>query len=133
MKLHFSRTYALLATGLVALELAIAAFVHDGFVRPYLGDALATVLVYCLLSSWWRAPAGRVVLVALLISYAIEVAQALHLLAWLGWQQSRLARLLLGSQFEWIDMLAYTLGAAAVLTIEYWRTAPTRLARVGGQ
>jgi len=115
----FNRAYGLRAGGLLGLEILIARYVHEGFVRPYLGDTLATVLLYCLLRSFWQAPVGRVVLVALLASYAIEAAQALHLLAWLGWQQSRVARLLLGSQFAWADMLAYTLGAGAVLGLEW--------------
>ncbi|MDO7886273.1 ribosomal maturation YjgA family protein [Hymenobacter cheonanensis] len=120
----FNRSYGLLAAGLLALELFIARFVHDGLVRPYVGDTLATILVYCLLKTRWRAPAGVAVGVALLISYAIEVGQALHLLAWLGWQHARLARLLLGSQFAWADLLAYTLGAALVLVVEHYRARP---------
>ena len=115
-RLHHA--YARLAAGLLALEILIARFVHDGLVRPYLGDTLATILLYCLLRSFWRAPAGQAALAALLVSYAIETAQALHLLAWLSWQHSRLARLVLGSQFAWADMLAYTLGAAVVLGLE---------------
>lgn len=115
---RFSRGYGLLAVGLLALEIGIARFAHDNFVRPYVGDLLATILVYCLLKSWWRAPAGVAAGAALLISYAIEGAQALHLLAWLGWQHARMARLLLGSQFAWADMLAYTLGAALALGVE---------------
>jgi hypothetical protein len=122
----FNRTYGLLAASLLALELGIARFVHDGLVRSYAGDMLATILVYCLLKTWWRAPAGVAVGVALLISYALEVGQALHLLAWLGWQHVRVARLLLGSQFAWGDMLAYTLGAASVLLVERGWVASSR-------
>ncbi len=117
------RTYGLLAAGLLAVEILIARFAHDAIVRPYAGDLLATILVYCLLKSYWRARPAVAVLAALLISYAIEGAQALHLWAWLGWQHVRLVRLLLGSQFEWISMLAYTLGALLVLAIERSRTA----------
>jgi hypothetical protein len=117
-RFHFR--YFLLAAGLLALEIGIARFAHDRFVRPYVGDFLATILLYCLLKCVWPAPAGRVAAVALLVSYAIEVAQLAHLLSWLGWQQSA-ARLVLGSQFEWGDMLAYTLGAALVLGLERTR------------
>ena len=111
-------TYAGLAAGLLALEMLIARFAHDQFIRPYAGDFLATILLYCLLKSVWPAPARRVALAALLVSYAIEAAQLAHLLQWLGWQHSRAARLLLGSQFEWGDILAYTLGALLVLVVE---------------
>ncbi|QKG56393.1 DUF2809 domain-containing protein [Hymenobacter sp. BRD128] len=126
---RWNYTYALFAAGLLALEIFIARFVHDGLVRPYLGDTLATVLLYCLLKSIWRVPAGLVALAALLVSYAIETTQALHLLAWLGWQHARVARLVLGSQFAWGDMLAYTLGAAVVLGAERLR-ARRSLAKV---
>ncbi|AMR26219.1 hypothetical protein A0257_03335 [Hymenobacter psoromatis] len=118
---HFHSRYFLLAAGLLAVEIGIASFAHDRFVRPYGGDFLATILLYCLLKSGWSAPAGRVAAVALLVSYAIEVAQLAHLLRWLGWQHSPVARLVLGSQFEWGDLLAYTLGAAVVLGLEYAR------------
>ena len=120
---RFSYRYLLLAAGLLAVEIGIARFAHDRFVRPYVGDFWATILLYCLLKSVWPAPAGRVAAVALLVSYLIEVAQLAHLLSWLGWQHSPVARLVLGSQFEWGDLLAYTLGAALVLMLERARAA----------
>ena len=120
---RFSYRYLLLAAGLLAVEIGIARFAHDRFVRPYVGDFLATILLYCLLKSVWPAPAGRVAAVVLLVSYLIEVAQLAHLLSWLGWQHSPVARLVLGSQFEWGDLLAYTLGAALVLMLERARAA----------
>jgi len=122
---QFNKAYGLLAAGLLLVEILIARFAHDGFVRPYAGDFLATIFLYCLLKSVWPASAWQVALAALLVSYAIEGAQLAHLLQWLGWQHSRMARLLLGSQFEWGDMLAYTLAAALVLLVEgWWAAAP---------
>jgi len=118
---RLNRSYAWLAAGLLALEILIARFAHDQLIRPYAGDFLATILLYCLLKAVWPAPVRRVALVALLLSYAIELAQLAHLLHWLGWQHVPVARLLLGSQFAWGDMLAYSLGAAAVLGLEQAR------------
>jgi len=123
---RFTATYAGLAAGLLALEVLIAGFAHDRLIRPYGGDFLATIFLYCLLKSAWPAAPRRVALAALLASYAIEAAQLAHLLHWLGWQHVRAARLVLGSQFEWGDVLAYTLGAAVVLALE---SLPARRAR----
>ena len=116
--LRFSSRYFLVASGLLLLEIFIALRVHDTIVRPYGGDFLATVFLYCLVRSFVAARPGPVVLGALLFSYLIEGMQYWHLLTVLGWQQYRLARVVLGSHFEWVDMLAYTLGAAAVLMVE---------------
>lgn len=134
LPMRFNKRYFSLAAGLLALEILIAQFAHDRFIRPYGGDFLATILLYCLLKSVWPAPAERVAGAALLTSYIIEVAQALHLLTWLGWQPSRLAQLLLGSQFGWGDLLAYTLGAAVVLGLEQSRErwAPRKAEKLPG-
>jgi hypothetical protein len=59
--------------------------------------------------------------VALAISYLIEGLQYINLLGRLGWH-SRVARIVLGSHFEWGDMLAYTLGGAVALAVS-WRVA----------
>ena len=121
---QFKQRYGLLAAGLLGVEVLIARFAHDRLIRPYAGDFLATILLYYLLKSVW--PARRVALAALLVSYAIELAQLAQLLPRLGWQHVRVARLVLGSAFSWGDMLAYTLGAAAVLAVEWWRALPRR-------
>ncbi|MDE6031460.1 MAG: DUF2809 domain-containing protein, partial [Oscillospiraceae bacterium] len=39
--------YAAVFAVLFGVEVVIALFVHDRFVRPYLGDVLAVVTVYC--------------------------------------------------------------------------------------
>jgi hypothetical protein len=119
--LRFHKGYFLAAIGLLLLEIFIALFMHDRFVRPYAGDFLATIFVYCLLRSFVRVSAGWLVGVALAISYLIEGLQYINLLGLLGWH-SRVARVVFGSHFEWGDMLAYTLGGAVALAVT-WRIA----------
>ena len=42
------RVFYLLATiVLIAVEVLIALFVHDNFVRPYIGDVIVVVVIYC--------------------------------------------------------------------------------------
>jgi len=104
-----------LASCLFCLEAFIAAFLHDRLVRPYVGDLLAVVFLYCLAKSLFPAlPAGPTVVGVLLVAYTLEALQYLHLLQHLGLQHSRLAAIVLGSHFEWIDMVAYTLGALLI-------------------
>ena len=59
--LRFHKGYFLAAVGLLLLEIFIALFVHDRFIRPYAGDFLATIFVYCLLGSFVRASVWRLV------------------------------------------------------------------------
>jgi hypothetical protein len=39
------KTYFWIFLGLLLLEIGIALFVHDDFIRPYVGDVLVTVLL----------------------------------------------------------------------------------------
>jgi hypothetical protein len=103
---------------LLCVEVFIAAFLHDRIVRPYVGDLLAVVFLYCLVRSVVTTPVRPTVAAVLLVAYGIEVLQYLHLLTYVGLQHSRLAAVVLGNHFEWGDMLAYTLGALGILAAE---------------
>lgn len=115
--------YLLLAILLLLLEIIIGAHVHDQFIRPYAGDFLITIFLYCLVQSAVRQPVVPVLTAVLFFSYLIEVSQYFHLVTRLGLAHSHLARLVLGSAFSWVDMLAYTLGALLVLAVEHRRAA----------
>ena len=123
--LGFSKSYFLMASGLLAIETVVALYVHDNFIRPYAGDFLATVLLYCLVRSVGNARLEWTVGAVLVISYLIEGLQYVDLLSRMGWQHSRMAHIVLGSHFAWGDMLAYSLGALAVLAAERLRLAGT--------
>ena len=115
---RFRWGYGLLAAGLLGVEMLIGGWAHDRFIRPYAGDFLITIFLYCLGRSVGQPPARPVLAGALLLSYLVELAQYYQLAARLGLAHSRVARLVLGSAFSWGDMLAYTLGALLVLAVE---------------
>ena len=113
--------YGLLAAGLLGVEVLIGRFAHDRLIRPYGGDFLITIFLYCLARGAGGRPVKPVLAGALMVSYLVELAQYAHLAARLGLGHSRVARLVLGSAFSWADMLAYTLGALLVLAVEQRR------------
>jgi len=110
--------YLAVAGLLLGVEIITGLFVRDAWLRPYGGDVLATIFVYCLLRSLTGGTMSRSLLLALLISYGIELGQYLRLVEHLGLGNYRLARIVLGSTFAWSDMLAYTIGAGMVLLVE---------------
>ena len=114
----FRPTYALATIAVLGIEIAIARFVHDDFVRPYLGDSLAVVAVYLALRA--VTPMGVVASVAIAFAFAcaIEVGQFFHLVDLLGLGTNRAARILLGSTFVLTDFVAYAGGAVCVLAVE---------------
>ena len=113
--------YAVAALAVFVIEVLIALFVRDAFVRPYLGDALAVVLVYLALRSVTGLGVGSVLAIALAVAFAIEAGQAVHLLDGLGLTRSRLARVVLGGVFDVRDLVCYGVGAFAALVVELAR------------
>ncbi len=115
--------YALAVAALFAVEVAIALFAHDRIVRPYVGDALAVVLVYLALRAVTSLAVRNAVAIALAIACAIEVSQYLHLVDRIGLGGIPFAETVLGTGFDWNDFLAYSAGAILVLVLERLRTS----------
>lgn len=116
-----NRTYFFLALILFITEVLIALYVTDGFVRPYFGDFLVVILIYCFIKAFIPASPPKVAIAVLFFAFVVEVLQYLNLLDLLGLRQSSIARVVLGSSFEWIDMIAYTAGVVFVLFVERTR------------
>ena len=95
---------------ILAIEICIGLFVRDNFVRPYVGDMLVTVLLCCGVKAVFPAlrPAGPV----FLFSAAVEGMQALHLVEKWG-LQGTVFGVMLGSTFDWMDLLCYGIGCVA--------------------
>ncbi|MCW3110657.1 MAG: hypothetical protein JWQ09_5163 [Segetibacter sp.] len=116
--LTFRWKYFTLAILLFIVEVVIAAYVNDSFVRPYFGDFLVVILIYCFVKAFCNAPVKTVALLVLVVAYAMEVLQYLKFVKHLGLGKSKLANIILGNSFAWSDLLAYTLGILFVLAIE---------------
>ena len=110
------------ALALLAIEIVIAARVPMGPIRTHAGDVLAVMLVHFGLRA--VTPLGRLhaAAAALATAFAIEAAQAFGLGDALGLAPHALLRLLLGSRFDPLDLLAYGLGACAALAVEASRS-----------
>jgi len=117
--LKFNRTYFLFTILLLVIEIAIALYIKDGFIRHYVGDVLVVILMYCFLRTFFKLPVMPLAFGVLLFAFSIEILQYFDLVDRLGLAQNRLASVVLGSTFDWMDMLMYTLGIAVVLILEH--------------
>jgi Protein of unknown function (DUF2809) len=110
--------YALLALALLAVEILIALFVRDAFVRPYVGDMLAVALVYAVLRAMTPMRLAWALAATLVIAFAVEFAQLFGLLGVLGLVDNQLARTVLGGVFDPMDLAAYASGGLLILLVE---------------
>jgi Protein of unknown function (DUF2809) len=90
--LTFQKKYAVIPLVLLFVEISIALFIRDQFVRPYVGDFLVVILIYCFLKSFLDTDVLKTALIVLIFSYAVEVSQYFKLINHLhlqirGWQK----------------------------------------------
>jgi hypothetical protein len=117
---RFNKKYFFLTVLLFTTEVLIALFLHDNFIRPYVGDYLVVILIYCFCMSFVSAPVWKISAATLLFSYLIETLQYYNLVGILGLRHSTLANIIIGNSFAWNDILAYTLGVLTIIGIEYF-------------
>jgi len=118
LSFSFNRFYFFCFCFLFLLEWIIAFYVHDAIIRPYFGDYLVVILIYCFIRAFLRSPVLPLSSGVLLLAYLVEISQYFHLIFRLGLQEKILARLILGMQFEWMDMVCYTFGFLTILVLE---------------
>lgn len=118
LKPTFNKQYFLLATLLFTIEVLIALYVDDTIIRPYIGDFLVVILIYCFVKAFFNLPFLATGIGVLLFSYTIEILQYFHVVKLLGLQHCTIAKIIIGTSFAWIDLIAYTAGILLVLFIE---------------
>jgi len=125
---RWSAPYAGWFAVLLAVEFAIALYVRDRFVRPFIGDALVVVLIYCAVRAVVDLRPRVAVAGVFMFACSVEVAQWLRFAERLPLEHLPALRVALGTHFDPLDFVAYGTGAIAVLSAE--RLASRRLSRV---
>jgi hypothetical protein len=118
MMLQFNKKYYLLFLLLFVTEVVIALFVNDNFIRPFFGDVLVVILIYCFILSFLNISKIKTAFCVLLISFGIEFAQYLNLVNHLGLHDNKLANVVLGNSFAFEDLICYVVGIGSVILIE---------------
>lgn len=116
--LRFNPRFLLYTILLFVTEVLIAIFVHDEFIRPYVGDYLVVMLIYCAVRTFIKADTLPIAIGVLLFAYLVEVLQYFRIVDRLGLAGNQLAKTVIGYGFEWLDILAYTLGVITVVLVE---------------
>lgn len=110
--------YAIAASVIFSILVAIETQLDSGWVRFTGGDVLVVVLVYTLLraTSWFRRIAAATL--ALGIACLVEIGQAIDIVDRVGLEPNRLTNVVLGNTFTWSDIVAYIAGAVIALAVD---------------
>lgn len=102
--------YGVASGVILILEILIALFVRDAFIRPYGGDILVTVLICCFFRTFFPEKPKLLPVWVFLFAVAVELGQYFDFVTLLGLGDSVFFRTLLGTSFSWADILCYGAG-----------------------
>lgn len=104
--------YLIATLVLLAVEVFIGLFVHDRFVRPFIGDVLVVILLYTLIRIFIPEKERLLPLYVFIFSVAVEVLQYLKVVEMLGLQDNAFMSTVIGTSFDIRDILCYFVGCA---------------------
>ncbi|GHO42235.1 DUF2809 domain-containing protein [Ktedonospora formicarum] len=117
--------YFLMFLLLLTVEILIAIFVHDAFVRPYIGDILAVGGVYSFLRIFLPERVAFLPLYVFLIAFTVEILQFFDVASLIG-SENTILQIIVGSVFDWNDITCYAIGCAMIAVLEVLQVKMTR-------
>lgn len=118
MKIGLNIKYLCAFSVVFIIEAIIAVFIHDNFIRPYLGDVLVVVLIYCFIRTFVRNDIKLLPLYIFSFAILAEVGQYFNLAELLGLNDYKIARIMIGSTFDIKDIACYFVGCTGLFLYE---------------
>lgn len=109
MKWRFDLKSFILFCIIFLIEVLIAKFINDSFIRPYAGDILVVILIYYFIKAFIDTKSIYIVIGTVFFAYLVEVGQYFHIADILG-VENKILRIMIGSSFSWGDIVCYTIG-----------------------
>ena len=105
---------------LFVIEVLIALFFHDDFVRPYVGDMIVTVLVWSFARIVFPDKLKLMSLYVMIFATLIEVGQYFNYVELLGVQNNPVLVTVMGTSFAWADIACYAVGCVIAAVADYF-------------
>lgn len=115
MHIKLNKRYLCAFAALILTEVFIALYVHDNFIRPYIGDVLVIVVIYCFIRIFFH-PYKYLPMWIFTFAAAVEITQYFDIASLLGVSENPFLSTILGSVFDIKDLLCYFIGCL-ILTL----------------
>lgn len=103
---------------LFIVEALIALFVHDNFIRPYIGDILVIILMYTFIRGVIDKKIKILPIYLFLFALFVEVMQYFKVIELLNLENNKVASIIMGTSFDIKDILCYFIGSMILIIYE---------------
>lgn len=110
--------YAGLFFAVFILEVLIALFVNDSFIRPFGGDILVTILLCLFFRAFFPVKTKLLPVYVFLFAVAVEICQYFDIVKLLGFENNVIISTLVGRSYSFVDIICYAVGCIAFFIVE---------------
>ena len=107
--------YIAITITLLAIEVFIALFIHDRFIRPYVGDVLVMMVMYTFVRIFVPEKIKMLPWVLFAFAVIVEVTQYFRIVELLGFAKNSFFSVLIGSVFDIKDIVCYAIGTMLIV------------------
>ncbi|GGG35190.1 hypothetical protein GCM10011344_39990 [Dokdonia pacifica] len=79
---------------------------------------LVVILIYCFVRTFIKTSYLKAIIGVLFFAYVVEAIQATSFIHWIGLSNNQIAKIILGTTFDWKDIVAYSIGGVLILIFE---------------
>lgn len=119
---QFNLKYFLIFISIFIIEVIIAIYIKDNFIRPYFGDFLVIFLVYYFLLSFINFDKNKIALSVLLFAFTVEIIQFFQVLSYFNLEKNRILRIVAGNTFSFEDLIIYSLAFFSIILFNRYDT-----------
>lgn len=123
--------YAVATLLLLLTEVFIAFYVHDDFIRPYVGDILVVIVIYTFIRMIIPAKCRLLPLYIFISAAGVELLQLAKIVEILGVEDNIFLKTLIGSVFDVKDIVCYAVGCVILGVYEWVRTRKDTARKAG--
>ena len=118
--MRFNYKFFIATIFLFIIEVLIATkLAYIDWLRAYFGDVLVVILIYTFIQTFFKIDKTKTIFGVFIFACIIEFAQYFHFAELLGLKENKIAMIVFGNSFSWIDILCYALGCLLVLIFNF--------------
>lgn len=110
--------YIILTILLFAIEVLIALFIDDNFIRPYIGDVIVVILLYTTFKIFITKTSILHPIYIFIFACFVEFLQYINIVKLLN-VSNKVLKIIIGSSFDFKDILCYFVGTTLIAITIY--------------
>lgn len=117
--MRINKKYIIAFLILLCVEIFIALYINDNFIRPYIGDVIVIPVLYCFIKGFFKCESRNLPIYLFIFVIVTELLQYIKIVEILRLDHIKFFRILIGTSFDFKDILCYLFGSLILMFWEY--------------